>query len=370
MTKLEKISVKDRSSSRRNVKVEAAVDHIVVALDKLIKGDSMDGTVPTKIQTIFSTAIKNAKGSVRLANIFFIAYALACEDWNFEVIPVGIRGTHGDKKLAAALTTRHVHFHRSVTAFGENLGWKGNVRNFNLVSDSRFSSFITKFKSLTKVEREQLFRHAIWELFQTIAVPKALPKLPARYLTYSRALVLCEELVALQTEGHVQQFLVAAFLSIHRGRVGNAIKTHHPHAADTFDNTCGDIEEFRNDDLVAAYEVTVRDDWKNRLPDFHSKMAKGRLSKYVIIASNVHSDAQLSSAKRLLEFSKAVEFDLAVVDIRDFFCVFCAELSRDEISAAINLTFEFLMRQDLCGRHEIQVKFRSVVDEWMSGEAP
>ena len=348
--------------------VEGAVDRIVGDLDKLIKGGSMNGAVPKKIQEIFKAAIRDAKGSVRLANIFFIAYALLSKNWNFEEIPVGIRGTYGDKKLATALTIRHVHFHMAVTAFGENLGWKGNVRSFNLKNDGRFSAFMAQLKSLSVLEKEQLFSHAIWEVYQTRAVPKALPKLPARYLTYSRALALCEELISLQTEGHVQQFLVAAFLSVHRGRFGNSVRTHHPHASDKFDNTCGDIEEFRNEELLAAYEVTVRDDWKNRLPDFHAKMVKGKLSKYVIIASNVHTDVQLCSAKKLLEFTKEIAFDLALVDIRDFFCVFCAELSRDEISQAINLTFEFLMRQDLCGRREIQEKFRFVVDAWMGSE--
>ena len=353
-------------ASRRNVMVEGAVDRIISELDKLINGGAVNGAAPKNLQDIFHSAIRDAKGSVRLANIFFIAYTLLCKDWNFEEIPVGIRGTYGDKKLAAALTTRHIHFHMAVTAFGENLGWKGNIRSFNLKSDSRFSPFMTELKLLTATEKEQLFSHAIWEVFQTRAVPKALPKLPARYLTYSRAFALCEELISLQTEGHVQQFLVAAFLSVHRGRFGNAVRTHHPHASDKFDNTCGDIEEFRNDELVAAYEVTVRDDWKNRLPDFHAKMVKGGLSKYVIVAANVHADPQLCSAKKLLEFTKDITFDLAVVDIRDFYCVFCAELSRDEISNAINLTFEFLMRQDLCGRREIQEKFRTVVDAWLS----
>jgi len=365
MATAKQMTSKIGSASRRNVMVESAVDRIVGELDKLIDGGAVNGAAPKKIQEIFHAAIRDAKGSVRLANIFFIAYASLCDGWNFEEIPVGIRGTYGDKKLAAALTTRHVHFHMAVTAFGENLGWKGNVRSFNLKSDNRFSAFMAQLKLLTALEKEQLFSHAIWEVYQTRAVPKALPKLPARYLTYSRALALCEELVSLQTEGHVQQFLVAAFLSVHRGRFGNSVKTHHPHASDKFDNTCGDIEEFRNEELVAAYEVTVRDDWKNRLPDFHAKMMKGKLSKYVIVASNVHSDPQLCSAKKLLEFTKDIAFDLALVDIRDFFCVFCAELSKDEISNAINLTFEFLMRQDLCGRREIQEKFRVVVDGWM-----
>ncbi len=120
--------------------------------------------------------------------------------------------------------------------------------------------------------------------------------------------------------------------------------------------------------MIAAYEVTVRDDWKNRLPDFHAKMLKGDLSKYVIIASNIHTDAELSSAKNILNFTKNIEFDLAIVDIRDFFSVFCSELSKDEIMKAINLTYEYLMRQDLCGRHEIQGQFRGVVGRWLELE--
>jgi hypothetical protein len=350
---------------RRNVNVENTVNSIVSQLDKLISGEAVSSIVPQEIRTIFNAAMQNAKGSVRLANLFFIAYAQIDEGWNFEEIPVGIRGTHGDKKLASALTNRHVHFHMSVTAFGENLGWKGNVRSFNLSSDGRFSVFMTKLQNLNRLQKEQLLQHAIWEVYQTRAVPKVLPKLPSNYLSYSRSLALCEELIALQTEGHVQQFLVAAFLTVHRGRFGNSVKTHHPHAADKFDNTCGDIEEFRDEELVAAYEVTVRDDWKNRLPDFQAKMIKGKLSKYVIIASNIHSDIQLSSAKKLLEYTKDLGFDLAIVDIRDFFCVFCAELSKDEISSAINNAFEFLIRQDLCGRIEIQNKFSTVINSWM-----
>lgn len=353
---------------RRNVKVEAAVDRVVTALDKLINGEPISNPTPKSIQSVFESAIEKAKGSARLAIVFFIAYSMDAIAWNFEAIPIGIRGTYGDKKLASALTSRHVNFHMAVTAFGENLGWKGNVRKFNLKSDDRFSSFIKRLERLSAVERQQLFDFSIWTLLQTRAVPKALPKLPAKYLTYSRALALCEDLTSLQTEGHVQQFLVASFLATHRARVGNSIKTHHPHASDKFDDTCGDIEEFRNEELVAAYEVTVRDDWKNRLPDFHAKMVKGKLSKYVIIASNVHSDGQLSSAQRLLYFTKGIPFDLAVVDMRDFFCVFCAELSKDEISNAINLTYEFLLRQDLCGRSEFQTRFRGIVGTWMEVE--
>src|SRR5690606_17203842 len=98
-----------------------------------------------------------------------------------------------------------------------------------------------------------------------------------------------------------------------------------------FDGTKGDIEEFRDYELVAAYEVTVRNDWKNRLNDFANKVSEANLPKYVIFASNVRTDSQLHPADRLIDFVERLSFDLAVVDLADFFSVFCAELYRDEI---------------------------------------
>lgn len=353
------------ASEGRNKHIETAVDVILNRLDSLIDGAPIEAVVPAKIGQLFDSTILSAKGSVRLAMVFFIAYSLTSEDWDFSSIPVGIRGAYGDKKLAAGLTTRHVTYHMAVTAFGENLGWKGNVRNVNLKSDPRFASFVSQLATMSSDDRKHFFDQAVWRLFESRAIPKAMPPLPKNYMTYARSLALCEDLLALKSEGHVQQFLVAAFLTIHRGRFGNSVKTHHPHASDTFDRTCGDIEEFRDGNLISAYEVTVRDDWKNRLPDFREKMLKGKLTKYVIFASGVHSDARLSSAKQLIEFTKGVEFDLAIVDIRDFFCVFCAELTKDEIASAINLTYEFLLRPDLCGKSLVQTQFQNVVEVWM-----
>lgn len=357
------------ASEGRNRNIETAVDKILDQLDKLIEGESLSAVVPQKIARLFDATIQPAKGSVRLAMAFFISYSLTCKDWDFASIPVGIRGTYGDKKLAAGLTSRHVTYHMAVTAFGENLGWKGNVRNFDLKGDPRFANFVSELVAMSSDDKAHLFNHAIWRMFESRAIPKAMPPLPKNYMTYARSLALCEDLLALKTEGHVQQFLVAAFLTIHRGRFGNTVKTHHPHASDTFDGTSGDIEEFRDGSLVAAYEVTVRDDWKNRLPDFHAKMVKGRLTKYVIFASGVHSDARLASAKKLIEFTRGIEFDLAIVDIRDFFCVFCAELTKDEIAMAINLAYEFLLRPDLCGKSLVQNQFQNVVDIWMGAAA-
>lgn len=350
----------------RNAAVEKTVGILVATVDRFISGGSVTAVIPPHVQAVFDESVANQKGSGRLASAFFVVYAIIDPKWNRNKIPVGVRGEHGDKRLSAELTTRHVTFHRNITAFGENLGTKGNVRLFRLSTDPRFKKLFAGLKKLTKKEHALLAEHVAWRLFESRVIPKALPALPSKYLTYARALALAETLLEVPSEGHVQQFLVASFLRVHRKRFGHSIETHHPHASDKFDGTVGDVEELRDGVVVAAYEVTVRDDWKNRLPDFVKKMQTGKLSKYVIFASGVRDDAMLSPAASLVSFTANLPMDLAVVDIRDFFSVFCAELSQAELVEAFNKAYEFLMTPKLCGRADIMDVYRAAVGEWLA----
>lgn len=184
-------------------------------------------------------------------------------------------------------------------------------------------------------------------------------------MTYSRACLLCSRLLAINSQGHVQQLLVAAFLWVHRARNGITVRTHHPHASDTFDNTAGDIEEFYDERLLMAYEVTVRNDWKNRLPDLQKKAAKGNLAKYILIAKGVTGDKQLYPADALVTFSSNLPFDLAIVDIDEFFRVFCAELNKDELVAAFNKAYELLCEPKLSGKHEYIEAYREKISQWI-----
>lgn len=349
----------------RNVSVEKAVQIILERLDTITSGGALGAPAPSNIQGILSTQLDNSGGSVRLASIFLTAYSLVEPGWDYRSVPIGIRGQHGDKRLAGALTERHVTLHKNITAFGENLGWKGNVRSFDLSNDPRFSSYLKEISKFSTPQREALLNHAVWKLSESRIVPKALPPLPSSYLSYVRCLDLCERILDIPSEGHIQQFLVAAFLEVHRKRYGHTIATHHPHASDTFDGTSGDIEEFRDGTLVAAYEVTVRNDWKNRLSDFGKKSRKGNLSKYIIIASNVRSDAHLYPAASLMNFLSNLDYDLAVIDIEDFFSVFCAELRREELAAAFNLAYEHLVDNKLCGRQDFQEAYKAITDAWL-----
>lgn len=349
----------------RNLSVEGSVNLILERLDHLIAGGALGAPASHGIQNIMTSHMDPKGNSVKLACIFFAAYSLVEEDWDFNSIPVGVRGKYGDKSLACGLSDRFVTYHNNITAFGENLGWKGNVRLFNLSTDPRFAGYIAALKQLSAADREIFLNHCLWVLFASRVVPQALPPLPAAYLSYARCLDLCEKIMKVPSEGHIQQFLVAAFLEVHRRRYGHETVTHHPHASDKFDDTTGDIEEFRDGLLVAAYEVTVRDDWKNRLADFAKKAQKGGLRKYVIFASNVRNDANLRPAQSLMDFVAGLHYDLAVVDISEFFSVFCAELRREELAEAFNRTYEFLIDKKLCGRADFQKAYKDITDEWL-----
>jgi hypothetical protein len=349
----------------RNRFVEEAAQLLIELVDTLTDGASLGAPAPAKTRNIFDSHVDGHGGSVRLACAFLAAYSVINSEWDFKSVPTGIRGKYGDKLLASELTFRHVTFHKSITAFGENLGWKGAVRQFDLSKDSRFSGFLSELKVLSVEQRKSLVNHIAWRLESSRVVPQALPPLPSSYLSYARSLFLCEKLMAIPSEGHIQQFLVAAFLEVHRKRFGHRIVTHHPHASDKFDGTKGDIEEFRDYELVAAYEVTVRNDWKNRLNDFASKVSEANLPKYVIFASNVRTDSQLHPADKLIDFVERLSFDLAVVDLTDFFSVFCAELYREEIGEAFNRAYELLSDPRLCGRDDLLKKYCAVTDEWL-----
>ncbi len=192
-----------------------------------------------------------------------------------------------------------------------------------------------------------------------------LPPVGNDVLTYARARLLFYSLIAIPSEGNIQQFLVAALLQVHRARYGYEIRTHHVHASDKFDTTAGDIEELHDGNLLRAYEVTVRPDWKNRVGDFRAKMDQAGLKKYTIIASNVGTDEDLAEPASLIRFLHPYGRDIAVVDIYDFVNVFAMELSAEELRRAVNQTYSYLTTPSLCGRADIVGRFAKAVAGWL-----
>lgn len=352
----------------RNVNVQVAVDAALAAVDESIGGARV--RLPSAAFRRVCEEQLGKANSVRVASLFLAHYALVDGDWDFDHVPVGARGVFGDKRLSEQLTLRHLTLHDNITAFGENLGWKGNVSNVRLSADPKFSAFCNALKTADGGQRKRMAAFLASRFAESRQEMRPLPPVGADVLTFAKAKALLDGLMVLHTEGFVQQFLVAALLTVHRRRFGNVIRTHNPHAADTFDETAGDVEEFRDDSLVMAYEVTVRTDWKNRVSNFRRKMDLAGLKKYVIFAAGVNEDDELRVPARLIAFLEPHQRDIAVVDLWEFLVVMAAELTADELRQAVNCCYDLLCQHHLGGRPAFQLAFREAVDAWLDGVSP
>lgn len=352
----------------RNVSVEKAVTSALARIDEILAGAKID--IPaSKYRQAIDDMLKAESPSVKTAVLFLLFYWLEDSNWNRRDVPVGTRGVYGDKKLCDQLTIRNITLHGSITAFGENLGWKGNVRSFNLQNDKRFK-VLKEIEDMSPKELRHSADYIASKFADSRVTASPLPAVGDDVLTFARAKLLLYRLVQTPSEGHIQQFLIAALLYVHRQRYGFEIRTHHPHASDTFAGVAGDIEEMSKDVLVRAYEVTVRSDWANRISDFRQKMDKFKLQKYVIIASEVNVNPEWAEPAKLLVKLKPFGRDIAVIDILDVVNVFASELTASELRSAINRAFEFISNQKLCGRADVREAYSGVVSGWLDQVKP
>lgn len=353
----------------RNEKVETAAQLALKRVDAFIAGATLSALSSAASRKACDAQIAHRSGSVRLGSLFLACYAVVDAEWDCDRVPTGIRGQFGDKLLSEQLTQRSVTLHDAITAFGENLGWKGNVANVRLSNDPRFVGFCAALAKAGTRERSLIMDYLAAKFAESRREVKPLPPVADNVLTFARAKQLFTALLALTSEGHVQQFLIAAMLKIHRKRYAMEVHTHHPHAADKYDEAAGDIEEFHDGRLIRAYEVTVRSDWTSRLSAFRAKMDHYGLAKYIIIAGGVNADDELAEPARLITFLKPAGRDIAVVDIHDVVMVMAAELTAFELREVVNLAFDFLCQRELCGRAEFQEAYRAVVDRWLDQRA-
>lgn len=350
----------------RNHLIEEAVSAAILAVDSFIAGASLTSLPSPGNRRLCDQQLGHKSASVRVASLFFAWYSVCDRVWDANVLPIGYRGKHGDKRLSAALTSRNLTIHKAITAFGENLGWKGNKGAVRLAEeDGRFADFCSTLAVASPSERKRMAEYLSAKFAETRQLVQPVPPIGADVMTFARAKDLLLRLLSIPSEGHIQQFLVAAVLRTHRNRYGYEIRTHHPHAADKYDETAGDIEELFEGELVRAYEVTVRPDWKNRLPDFKSKMDTYGLRKYIIIAAGVNQDEELAEPAQLIAFLEPCGRDIAVVDIEDLLSVMAAELTAEELRQSINSTYELLCQPRLSGRPDFQQLLREEVGEWL-----
>lgn len=352
-----------RPAERRNVLVERAVTRALERIDHLIQGGTMAPPTAEYMAVCDELLARRRAGSAKVAALALLFYWLEDPSWNPDRVPTGLRGEHGGMRLSEQLNLRQITMHGGIVDFGQNLGWKGDVTNVRLLTDYRLGTFLTTISNAGPAERERIADYLAWRFAESRQSVEPMPPVGPRLLTFMRAKELFHGLLALPTGGAVPQFLVAALLAEHRERFGREIRTHRPHAADAYDRTAGDIEEYQDGELVRAYEVTMRPEWKDRISGIKAKMDRYRLSKYVVIANGINRDDVWSVPARAALALAPYERDIAVVDILDVVHFFAAELAATELEAAINRAHRYLI--DLSGRPDYQDAYLAQVRHWL-----
>jgi hypothetical protein len=273
----------------RNEEVERAIHQALIRIDAFLGGETID--LPSgEFRRAVDKLLSEQKSSVKTAVLFLTFYRLQDPGWDLSSVPVGSRGKYGDKQLSEELSKRSLTLHGNIKAWGENLGSKGGVRQFKFDADPRFQGFLSVVARANADEQRKIADYLAQRFAESRRIATPLPPVPDDLLTFARAKLLFYRLLETHSEGHIQQFLIAALLREFRRKQSIEVTTHHPHAADEFDRTAGDIEERQDGRLFRAYEVTVRSDWQTRISGFKQKMDKFGLSKYVIIASPINAD--------------------------------------------------------------------------------
>ncbi len=118
-------------------------------------------------------------------------------------------------------------------------------------------------------------------------------------------------------------------------------------------------------ELTRAYEVTVRNDWKNRISNFQKKMDRFSLSKNVIIARGINIDPEWAVPARMALKLEPYGRDIAVLDIHDVVTVLASELSPGELREVVNKGFGYLSDRKLSGRDDFRTAYREAVRDWL-----
>ena len=350
-----------------NPHVKAASRVFIERVDFHVAGGKLNQLPNATRRHACDELIRDQEASVRTALTWLVFYAIEDMGWDFDTFPAGYRGKYGDMWVCEELTRRGITLHGPVIAFFQNSLGKGDKKSFRLSRDDRTSKFRAAVMD-ARENKEELQRIANY-LAERFADSKRdispLPNVSDDILTFTRAKILFFKLITTPSEGYIQQFLIASLLMGFRKRYGIEVRTHNPHASDKFDKKAGDIEEFHDGQLLKAYEVTDRPEWKARLSGFRAKMDEYNLSKYIIIASGVNTDEELNLPAKLAMKLDDYKRDIAVIDIEDVVNFFAAELSPPELKEAINGTHGLLTTQTLCGKAKIIDAYNDVVSKWL-----
>ena len=340
------------------------MDLAVERVDAFLGGETL--TLPSAPLRQAADALLSQSASVRTAGLFLAFYSLIEPEHDFASVPRGWRGVNGDKLLCEELRDRHLAL-GNVKAFAENIGSKGAQGDFNPAVDARFAPFAERMGGAGPDDRTRTADYLASRYADSQQILPTLPAVGDDVLTFVRSKALFLDLLASESGGAIQQFLVAALLRQARAGSGIEVVTHNPYGSDRSDRTAGDVEERVEGQLLRAYEVTASLPWRDRLSAAKRKMDRHELAKYVILAGGVNASSEWAEPAALALQLDPYGRDIAVVDLEDVCTWMAAHLPAPQLRDALRDVERMIHSPSLCGRHDVADLYTGIVGRWLDG---
>lgn len=325
-----------------------AVENLLAKIDAVSAEDAQP-ELSSDLKPLLDAILNRPRAaSDKVVLLFMLGVKAARPNWHLSRLPQGWR-PH-DEVLSAGLSSKHLTLHENVTAPGQNIGAKGQQETFDLFGRPRLGDAL-RFLEEHPEQVAAALDYAVWRFQRSYRAAVAPPSLGDITFSFHRCLEICERLLAEVSGGQFAQLLVTALLRAFHEQHGTGLQvtTHHTYASDFYKGSAGDIDVAdAAGQILDAFEVTGRPDWKNRMPDFPKKMERHNLSKFTILCPK-SDDPDLNTPEALKAYVSPLGYDVAIVDTESFLETMFALLNHESRVKTFTYFLEYISDPYLCG---------------------
>lgn len=210
-----------------------------------------------------------------------------------------------------------------------------------------------------------LFERLGAEFASHASAAPALPLLFSGHFTFARTRILIERLLAHNSGGAYEQYLVAGLLTQEYQANGLrwSVGTKRVGASDAVSNSVGDVQVRHRQRLQHAIEVSASG-WRGKVSQAITSTRESGLAQATVVADA----ADLSG--EALEVATGADrgVDVAVVDLGSYLDFVSARLRPDQRAEAVRLVYGYLVRWDRTRADLAQYLVDQLVDLGLAGD--
>jgi hypothetical protein len=317
---------------------EATCDLIFTLIDGFIEdpkdGASLLDSITKDIIDDLEQVLNDNRVSYRDGVMIQLAFGLHDPALDLTRRPAGGRSVA--QRLGDFLASRHI---RCVKDAYQNI-----AKNTDVLTRGNFEAFdriLIWANAAGSVGRDAALRYACAKVASTARPVTAMPVINRSVLTFSKMSNLFDEMLATQSGGAFEQFIVAALLNSlvsNHGENRTRVETKNLNASDRSSFAAGDVQIVGGGRVIDAIEVTAND-WRTKISSAFKTIRDNDLSRLHIVASRPDTDR-----KGVAIELQAILDDISILDVRQVLDVVTAVLTRPQRAEALGRLYEYLDR--------------------------